>query len=454
MVDIRRPNAGPPRPYQFPSLENGRLDNGARLIVARIPKLALVTLSAVIESGSAQDPENREGVARLTAGMLVEGTIRRSATRLAEDLEKIGTSIVTGADWDSSVATATCLTNHFEAVTRLLGEVLLEPTFPERELQRLKSQRIADLLQIESDPRALADEAFGTFLYSPKSRFAIQSGGSMESVKGLTASDVSDYYRNAYAPGALTLIVAGDVSYAEAHEKLSRAFQRWPSRNSATLTRENRTNYDSRRLSLLDKREAPQSELRVGHIGLPRNHPDYFPAVVMNAILGGLFGSRINLNLREAHGYTYGASSYFDWRKDAGPFVISTAVQTEVTAAALKELLLEIDKIRQHPVSAAELSLAKDYLDGVFPIRYETTVAVAAALASMVVYRLPENYFDVYRKQIQAVTAGQVLDAAQTHLHPHLLQTLIVGDTRAIRDSVAPLELNSIPSQISPRADG
>ena len=444
MVAMPRPDAGAPRAYHFPLIERGELDSGIRLIVCRIPKLPLATLSAVIACGSGSDPERREGVARLTARMLVEGTARRSATRLAEDLEKVGTSIVTGADWDSSIATLTCLTEHFETVGGLLGEVLLEPTFPERELERLKSQRIADLLQIESEPRALADEAFEMFLYSADSRFAVQNGGSKKTVEALSPADVSGFYRDAYVPSVATLVVAGDVSFNEARDSLSRVFESWPRAELKTQTRPNEIDYGSRRLRIVDKAGAPQSELRVGHAGIPRGHPNYFPAVVMNAILGGLFGSRINLNLREAHGYTYGASSYFDWRKDAGPFVISTAVQTEVTSAALNEILVEIGRIREKPVSVAELSLAKDYLDGVFPIRYETTGAVASALANMVVYQLPEDYFDSYRANIQAVTAEQVLAAAKEHLKPDVLQTLIVGDAAEVRDPVQELGLGPV----------
>jgi zinc protease len=447
MVAIPRPAAGPPRPYRFPIIEKGMLDNGTQLIVSRVPKLPLVTLSAVIGAGSALDPENREGAASLTARLLIEGTRRRSATQLTEALEKIGTSISTGADWDSSLATVTSLTDHFGEVAGIFAEVLLEPTFPERELQRLKAERIADLLQIESEPRTLADEAFQSFIYSQKSRFAIQGGGSKESVEAMTAADILGFYRGGYAPRKTALIVAGDVSYAEAEDTLARAFRNWASAGEATSARENAIAYTSRRVRVIDRRGASQSELRVGHGGVPRNHPDYFPIVVMNAILGGLFGSRINLNLREAHGYTYGASSYFDWRKSAGPFVISTAVQTEVTAAALTEILRELDRMRQDPVAAAELSLAKDYLDGVFPIRYETTGAVAAALANMIVFDLPEDYFDSYRQNIQSVSAEQVLDAAQKHLRPELLQTLIVGDVAAIRESVGELGLGVIDAQ-------
>jgi zinc protease len=443
MVTVARPGAGTPRPYRFPSFERGKLSNGSGLIVCRIPRLPLVTLLAVTDSGSGRDPEKREGAASLTAKILVEGTSRRSGSELADRLEGLGTALDTGADWDSSIARITFLTEHLNEVTELLSEVILGPTFPERELERLKSERIADLLQIESEPRGLADEAFEAFLYSADSRFAIPSGGSKSSVPAIDRADIASFYANAYSPEATTFIAAGDVSFDDVRDKLSRRFQKWEGHGPEGMDRPNAFASTTRRLRIVDKAAAPQSELRVGHAGIPRNHPDYFPAVVMNAILGGLFGSRINLNLREEHGYTYGASSYFDWRKDTGPFVISTAVQTEVTSAALKEILLEIDKIRDGVVSQSELSLAKDYLDGVFPIRYETTTAVAAALANMIVHDLPTDYYDTYRANIQAVSAEQVLEAAKKHLNPERLQTLIVGDASAIRDSVGELKLGS-----------
>jgi zinc protease len=441
MVASSRPGPGLPRPYHFPEFEHGKLDSGARVIVSRIPKLPLATLLAVTNSGSGADPENREGTASLAARLLVEGTVWRSGTELSEDLERIGTSLDTGADWDSSIAKVTFLTEHLDQVLDLVAEVLLEPTFPERELQRLKSERIADLLQIESEPRALADQEFESFIYSSRSRFAVPSGGSKLSIPEISNAEISQLYKQVYSPSEVTFIVAGDVTFAQAQDKLSKRFENWPKRDRKSGQRQNEVAYKSRRLRIVDKADAPQSELRVGHAGIPRKHPDYFPVVVMNAILGGLFGSRINLNLREEHGYTYGASSYFDWRKDAGPFVISTAVQTEVTAAALSEILTEITRIREQEVSASELSLAKDYLDGVFPIRYETTASVAAALANMVVHDLPRDYFDTYRKNIQGVTAEQVLDAARSHIHPELLQTLIVGHTAAVSESVSSLGL-------------
>jgi zinc protease len=189
----------------------------------------------------------------------------------------------------------------------------------------------------------------------------------------------------------------------------------------------------TRALHLVERPDAPQSELRVGHVGLPRSHPDYFPVLLMNAILGGLFSSRINLNLRERHAYTYGAHSAFEWRRGAGPFEVSTAVQSDVTAAAAREILHEIDTIRSTPVGADELELATSYLAGVFPIKYETTEAVARALAAMVVFSLPANYFDRYRDQVRAVTAADVRAAAEQHLRPDALQLVVVGDAAAVR---------------------
>jgi len=197
----------------------------------------------------------------------------------------------------------------------------------------------------------------------------------------------------------------------------------------------------ARTVHVVGKADAPQSELRVGHVGLPRLHPEYFAVVVMNAILGGLFSSRINLNLREAHAYTYGAFSSFDWRRAAGPFSVATAVRSDVTDAAVREILLEIDRMRAEEVTEAELTLATSYLDGVFPIRFESTTAIASALSSLVTYALPNDYYDRYRASIRSVTASQVLEAARAHVRPEHLQIVAVGDPALVRGPLEQLAL-------------
>jgi zinc protease len=199
-----------------------------------------------------------------------------------------------------------------------------------------------------------------------------------------------------------------------------------------------------RLVHLISKADAPQSELRVGHPGVSRSHPDYFPLVVMNAILGGLFSSRINLNLREEHGFTYGAFSGFAWRRQAGPFVIETAVKSEVTDAAVREILHEVERMRSSDVTAEELSLATSYLGGVFPIRYESTDAIASALAGSIVHGLPDDWFDAYRERIASVTSSDVRRVAEAHLRPEQMQVVCVGDAKLVREPLAELGVGEI----------
>jgi zinc protease len=444
MVTALRPQPGPTRSYHFPVFHDEMLPSGIRLVTAPVAKLPVVTVLVVVDAGSANDPAGKEGVAALTAATLLEGSERFDGAELAEKFEQLGTSVESGADWDSAFIKITVLSGQLEQATRLLGEAISSPVFPEREIERAKAERLAEILQLETEPRGLADEKFSEFLYTEESRYSKPDEGSTESVSALSRKDVEEFYRSGYRSGSTTVIIAGDMSTEAGHELITRAFLRWPSGRAPDrpLIATARTTRKS--IHIVDKPEASQSELRTGHIGLPRNHPDFFPTLVMNAVLGGLFGSRINLNLREAHGYTYGASSFYDWRRGPGPFVVSTAVQSEVTALALREILLEIDRIRDERISEEELSLARDYLDGVFPIRYETTAAIASALAALVIYDLPADYYDSYRKNVRGVSADAVLQAARSHLHPEELQTIVVGDARVIRASVFDLSVGDL----------
>src|SRR5256714_6012332 len=441
MVTSLRPKSGPVREYHFPDFHDSALASGIRLVTAPVKKLPLATVLVIVDAGSANEQRGKEGIASLTAGGLLEGTGRFDGGELAEKFEQLGTSLESGADWDSAFIKITTLSDKLEEATRLLGEVISSPVFPEREIERLKAERLAEILQLETEPRGLADEKFSEFLYSPESRYSRPDEGSTESVSALSRRDVDQFYRSNYRAEATTVIVAGDVTPKRARAVVTGALQHWPSGSAQKpqLTTTARTK--TRRVHIVHKPEVPQSELRVGHIGLPRKHPDFFPTMVMNAVLGGLFGSRINLNLREAHGYTYGASSYYDWRRGPGPFVVSTAVESEVTAPALREILMEIDRIRGEKISAEELSLARDYLEGVFPIRYETTAAIASALATLVIYDLPADYYQTYRQLVREVSASAVIEAARAHLHPGELQTGVVGDARGLRDSLAGMEL-------------
>jgi zinc protease len=439
-----RPLPSPPRAYHFPAFERRTLANGLRLVVAPVPKLPVVTVLALVDAGAVCDPAGQEGVALLTARLLGEGTAALGADEVAVRFEALGTSFDASAGWDTAVGSMTVLTGKLEPALALMGEVVLAPAFAAREVERLKAERVAEILQGRAEPRGLADEMFERLLYAPESRFARPDGGSESTVAALTPEAVRDFYTARYRPGATTLILAGDVTADEAERLVERVFGRWagsaPGRVEAAATPA-RT---ARAVHVIAKEDAPQSELRIGHVGLPRTHPDFFPVTVMNAVLGGLFSSRINLNLREEHAYTYGAHSGFDWRRAAGPFVVDAAVKSDVTEAAAREVLKEIDRMRAEEISESELSLATSYLDGVFPIRYETTAAIASALASLVAYELPDDYFDAYRMRVRAVTAADVRRAAEAHLHPDRLQLLAVGDPAAVEAPLRALDFGPV----------
>ncbi|HEV2643661.1 MAG TPA: pitrilysin family protein [Candidatus Elarobacter sp.] len=437
MTTATRPQPGTPRAYHFPAFEQRVLENNLTVIVAPAHKLPVVTVLAVVDAGAVAEPLGKEGVAQLTARALNEGTPKYDGESLTDYLEQLGTSVGGAADWDSASLAMTVLRENLDNAFARFADVLTTPTFPNAAIERLKGERIAEILQVESEPRELADEKFDEYVYEPSSRFRQPLGGPRDVVNALARSDVLAFHAARYRPSATTIIIAGDVTADDAERMVRDALHAWTDAPTPRATASDAPARTTRSLRIVRKEDAPQSELRIGHVGVPRSSPDYFAITVMNAVLGGLFSSRVNLNLREVHGYTYGASSAFDWRREAGPFVIGTAVASDMTAAAITETLTEVDRMRAEPISESELSLATSYLDGVFPIRYETTAAIAAALATLVIYQLPTTWYDAYRERIRAVTVADVLHAARTYLHPDALQIVVVGHSDAIQ---GPLE--------------
>ena len=439
-----RPIPGAPRAYSFPAFETVTLPNGLRIVIAPQRKLPLVTVLALVDAGSTADPVGQEGVAQLTASLLTEGTGNLTGAALAELVELMGSSLDSGADWDSSVVKLTTLSSRLPEAISVLARVLTEPSLPEDEFQRLRTERLADLLQQRSEPRSLADEAFAQVIYAPGARYAKPDGGTEQSVRALTLDQLRAFHADRYSPMVTTVVLVGDVSVDEGIALVSKVLGGWSGARPADSAAPDTTLLTAQGVRIVRKVDAPQSELRVGHVGPRRLTPDYFPLVLCNAILGGLFSSRLNLNLREEHAYTYGAHSGFDWRRWAGPFSMDAAVQSDVSAKAVREILNEFEKIRTEPVTVSELSLAQSYLDGVFPIRFESTRAIASALASQSIFGLPADYYDTYRASIRAVTAEQILNASQVHLHPDRLQVVAVGDPDSISSDLSALDIGLV----------
>lgn len=432
-----RPAPAAVRPYQFPDVHEATLANGIRLLVAPMPRLPIVTALALVDAGATGDPAGREGLAALTARALAEGCGALDGAAIADRFEGLGTSFDASADWDSTVARITVTPARLEAAFALFAELLQAPSFPELDVERKREERLDDLTQLLAEPRGLADTRFAGTLFAG-TRYGRPAGGSAGSVAALDANALRQWHRAHYGPATTTLLLVGDITGDAAQVLAERHFGGWRSQ-AAAAARPMTPVSQPRRTRIVTKADAPQSELRVGHVGVPRSHPDYLAIVVMNAILGGLFSSRINLNLREKHAFTYGASSGFDFRRGAGPFVVSTAVKSEVTARAVEEILREIAAMRAAPPSADELTLATDYLAGVFPIRFETTAAVAGALAGAAVHGLGAEWFRTYRAAVQAVRTEDVHRVAREQLDPDRLLVLAVGDPTAIETPLAAL---------------
>jgi zinc protease len=445
-----RPAPTAPRSYHFPAFERRALPNGMRLVIASVSKLPLVSITAVVDAGASTEQEGHDGVAALTAQLLLEGAAGLDGAALTDRFERIGTSVDAHADWDAATVSLTVLAERLPEALALVRDLLRAPEFPQREVARLKDERLAELLQLRAEPGALADEQFARAVYAPTARYAAPAGGSAPSVRALTRDLVQAFYSERYRPATTTLVFAGDVSVDRALTLATELFGDWHGGIESTIPRAVDASPNARLVRVVAKADAPQSEVRVGHPGLPRRHEDYFGVTVMNAVLGGLFSSRINLNLREVHGYTYGAFSAFEWRRGAGPFVIQTAVKTDMTGPAVREILHELDRMRNEEITMEELTLATSYLDGVFPIRYETTTAIATALSNLVIHDLPEHFYDEYRMRVRNVSTQDVLRAARQHLHPDQLRIVVVGDPAVIAKPLAELQQGAPVEIVTP----
>jgi zinc protease len=444
-----RPAPAPPRPYHFPPFTRARLRNGLQLLVAPMRRLPICTLAVVVDAGAELDPQEREGLSQLTARAVAEGTAEYPGVEFTERLERIGASLAAAADWDSAMFTLSVIADRLSEALALVAEVLTQPAFPETEVERLRQERLSEILQIRSEPRGLASETFARVVYTDDSRYAAPAGGTERSVRSLERSHLVAYHRARYLPERTAVIITGDVTPETANAAVEQVLGSWTGEAADVAPRRGLAAHRDKRVHVFARPDAPQSEIRVGHVGVPRAHEDYFPLVLMNAVLGGLFSSRINLNLREQHAYTYGAHSGFDWRKGAGPFAVRTAVESGVTAAAVGEIFKELRRMREEPVREEELSLAREYLAGIFPVRFETSGAVAAALMQAVTYDLPSDYYDTYRDRISAVTTSDVLRVARAHLDPERVTTVVVGDAAVVTGPLAGLGLGSV-AELSP----
>ena len=441
-----RPTPGAPRPYDFPAVEEHRLSNGLRILAADMPGRPLIAASLVLQNGAVDEPADVAGATVLAARALSEGTERYDAIELTEASERLGASLHAEAGWDALSASVDVPRDRLEATLELLAEMVLHPTFPEREVDRLRDERLNDLLQARADPRRRADEAFVETIYEASAPYHRPAGGTKETVEGLGRAQLKRAYERGLDPSRATFVIGGELAGLDLPTTIERLLGGWqaPPAVAGDSSINDTPAIRERVVRVIHRPGAVQSEIRIGHRGVPRRIPDFHSVAVMSAILGGLFNSRLNMNLREEKGYTYGAGAGFDMRRGAGPFSARAAVNTEVTVPAVREFLVELARMRDEQVTEAELRAARDFLIGVFPLRFETAGAVVAALSGLVIHDLGVEELINYRTSIEAVTVADVAAAARAHLLLDEAAIVVVGDADAFGDALQAADVGPI----------
>jgi predicted Zn-dependent peptidase len=434
------PVLGPPPTLHLPPVVTRELPNGLRLMIVERHDLPVADFVLVVPVGATANPVNRAGVADLVANMLTEGTTTRNALQIADQTAYLGISLSSASGWDATTVRLSTPTAQLDSALALFADVALHPSFPAAEFARAKKERLTTLLQLKDRGPAIANLVYPTILYGKDNPYGRPAIGTDSSVTAMTVDDLRTFYRGHFAPNGATLIAVGDVTAAEVERKIGGLFGNWARQSMAAADVGAGRTAPSTTIYLIDKPGAAQSSFRIGSTGVPRSTPDYFPITVMNTALGGSFTSRLNQDLREDKGYTYGASSRFDMRKHAGPFTASAEIVSAKSDSALIEFMKQLRAIRD-TIPANELSKTKRYLQLELPSGFETTGQIAMRLSDVALYGLPLDYYNRVVDQIGAVTQSEAQRVAEKYIDPSRLTVLIVGDRKSIEGPIKALNI-------------
>jgi zinc protease len=448
------PELGPPPRVALPPIVTRELSNGLKLMIVEQHELPLADFVLLVGSGSTTDPSSKTGVANLTSAMLREGTATRKSLEIADQIAFLGINLSPSSSWESSTLSLHTPTAQLDSALALFADVALHPSFPANEFERIRKSRLTDLIRLKDQGPAIANLAFPAIIYGSGHPYGAATLGTEASVKSLSVADLQSYYQANFKPNNATLIIVGDVSPNQIEQKINAVFGGWQRGDVLPLTYADPPKAGTTTIYLIDKPGAAQSSFRIGAVGVPRSTKDYFALSVMNTILGGSFSSRLNQNLRETKGYTYGANTRFDMRRAAGPFSASAEIVAAKTDSALLEFMKELNGIRQ-TVPPTELSRAKRFLQLQLPGNFETTQDIAFQLVPVALYGLPLDYYNNYVQNIEAVTQADVARVAQQYINPASLAVVIVGDRKSIEPglkaiNVAPIVIRDMSGQPIP----
>jgi len=445
----RLPALGSDPDFHFPEIAHHTLANGLKVRTIEHPGVPVITFVMQIDGGLGADPAGREGLAAITADMLDEGTGSLSAIDVSDALARIGAEYDIEVGADTTIFTLTTLTGFAGRGAKLLFDMLSAPSMRDVDFERVRQLRLDRLRQLKDLPPAVAERAFLRLLYPthPYGHLAIGTDGALRAV---TREEVVRFHAATFLPWRATLVVAGALSHSDLVAVAEHAFGDWTGEERVLDLPSAAADFvadvaSSPLLAVVPREGAAQSELRLGHLAARRDTPDYPALLVMNAILGGQFVSRLNMKLREEKAFTYGVRTGFDWRRGIGPFSMQTSVHTTATAEAIADTLREISALRgQRPATSEELSTAQASLTRGYPRNFETAQQVGRSVAQLALFNLPDSYFEEFVPKVNAVTIDQVTRVAQTYLDPGRAIALVVGDRSATEESLTRLGLGEM----------
>ena len=443
----RLPTSGPEAPFHFPAVARHSLANGLQVWTVEHRDVPVLSFQLLLSSGAADDPAEHHGLAAITADMLDEGCGPRSALDIEDALARIGAQFDTEVGSDAAVLTLLTVSRFRDEALALLSDIAARPRFDAEDFSRVKQLRLTRLQQLRDLASASADRLLARLLYADHP-YGHMPLGTAASLKTLTVEDAATYHAATWRPDRLTLVAVGDDTHEGLLAAAERAFGRWTAAGDAqpAIPQPITPRADAvARVALIDRPGAAQSEVRVGQVAVPRLTPDYHQLLVLNGVLGGQFVSRLNLNLREDKGYTYGARSGFEFRRLPGPFLVQAAVQTTATAPAVREILAELEAIRgPRPATVDEITMAHAALTRGYPRNFETAGQVGRGLSQMALYDLPADTFERFVPAIRAVDSDQVTRAAQERLSPSTMVVAVVGDRARIEPELKALGLGEV----------
>ncbi|MEP6835138.1 MAG: pitrilysin family protein [Gemmatimonas sp.] len=443
------PELGAAKELKLPAMVEKTLPNGLKLIIVEQHELPLVDIALVVRTGVEADPVGKSGLATLTASMLDEGAGNRDALGIADQAGFLAIELNTGAGWDQSTVTLHSTKATLDSALALMADVVLHPTFADKEFTRLHNDRLTSLLQEQDRGPDIADRAFASIVFGDDNAYGKSPAGSRETVENIVRDDVQNFWKQWYVPNNATLVVVGDLTAAEAEQRANAIFGAWAQAGLPTLAAVKAAPPSkSSVIYIVDKPHAPQSSFRLGSVGVARSTADYYPLQVLNTAFGGSFTSRLNQNLRETKGYTYGARSGFGMRREAGPFMASAEIVAEKTDSAMIEFMKELNSIRE-PMKPEELEKTKKYLQLGYPADFEENAGIAGAIARLVPYGLPLSTLSEYQTKIGSVSGSDVERAAKQYIDPSKMSLVVVGDRKSIEPAlkalkIAPVEIRTI----------